>query len=173
MRVVNSGASTNTILANTEALAGRTASFDPATSTRSFTLNMSDISATFFLTKSLRQIRKVAPHVQLEIVTRHALPDIIERGEVDFMEITDVFVSSLHPAEELFRDTYVCIASSKNKLIGKNLSLDQFLSIGHVTTHLRQREHLGNVLLEENVRPRFELIVRCSDSCLRPLSRVI
>jgi len=37
-----------TILANTEALAGRTASFDPATSTRSFTLNMSDISTTFF-----------------------------------------------------------------------------------------------------------------------------
>jgi len=76
------------------------------------------------------------------------------------MEIPDVFVSSLHPAEELFRDTYVCIASSKNKLIGKNLSLDQFLFIGHVTTRLRQREHLGNVLLEENVRPRFELIVR-------------
>jgi LysR family nod box-dependent transcriptional activator len=147
------------ILETSEALVGRTASFDPATSTRSFTLNMSDITATFFLTKSLREIRKLAPHIHVEIVTRHAVPDIIEQGEVDFMEIPDILASSLHPAEELYQDTFVCLASSRNRLIRKNLSLEQFLSIGHVTTRVRHKEHLGNLLLEDNVRPRFELIV--------------
>jgi LysR family transcriptional regulator, nod-box dependent transcriptional activator len=149
------------ILTATQGLVGRTAAFDPATSTRAFVLNLSDISATVFLTNSFRHIRELAPHIHLEIVTRHSVPEIIEQGEVDFMEVPDVLVSSLHPADELFVDSYVCIASSRNRLVRRDgLSLEQFLSIGHVTTRLRRKEHLGEVLLADtNVRPRFELIV--------------
>jgi len=149
------------ILTTAEAMIGRTAAFDPTTSTRSFIINMSDVSATVFLANSFRRIRQAAPNIQLEIVTRHAIPDIIEQGDVDFSEVPDMLASPLHPTEKLFEDRQVCIAASANKAIRKELSLQQFLSIGHVTVRvLRRKEHLGDMLFEKtNVRPRFELIV--------------
>ena len=149
------------ILSTTEALIGRTSKFDPATSTRKFVLNMSDISATVFLARALRKIRELAPRLHMEIVTSHNVPEIIEQGEVDFMEIPDIMVSPLHPSELLFEDNWVCIAASSNKFVRKTLTLEQFLSLGHVTTRvLRRKDHVGDLLLiDSTLRPRFELIV--------------
>jgi LysR family transcriptional regulator, nod-box dependent transcriptional activator len=149
------------ILATTEKLISKTARFDPANSTRSFILNMSDVSATIFLANSIKRIREVAPRIHLEIVTHHNVPDVIEQGEVDFMEIPDFLASPLHPSAHLFDDENVCIASSRNKFIRKSLSLDQFLSLGHVTTRMQKRkDHLGDQMFQNTgVKPRFELIV--------------
>lgn len=149
------------ILSTTERLINKTGRFDPATSTRSFVLNLSDVTATLFLANSLKRIREFAPNIHLEIVTQHNVPEIVEQGDVDFMEIPDFLASPLHPSELLFMDEFVCIAGAANKHVKKSLSLEQFLSLGHVTTRMQKRkEHIGDQQLKHlGMKPRFELIV--------------
>ena len=150
------------ILKTTEALISSTTSFDPATSTRSFSLNMSDISSALIMAKALPLIRKFAPHVHLEFVQAHEkIQDLIEQGEVDFVAVPEMLLSPLHPSEVLFEDVYVCIAWSGNNALKKGLSTEQFLSLGHITNRfIRRKETMGELLFQQSgVKPRFELIV--------------
>jgi DNA-binding transcriptional LysR family regulator len=150
------------ILANADALISKTRNFDPATSTRLFVLNMSENTATLFIANTLPRIRELAPNVHIEIVTYHEnIPEIIEQGDVDFIEVPEFWASQLHPSEVIFEETLVCIAWSQNKALKKGLSLDQFQSLGHVTTRvLLNREHLGQMQLRKSaIKPRFELIL--------------
>ena len=150
------------ILKATESLISSTSFFDPARSSRSFSLNMSDMPATLILAKSLPLVRQLAPNIHLEIVQLHEkIPELIEQGEIDFVVVPEMLLSPLHPAELLGEDPYVCIAWSGNKLLRKGLSLEQFLSMGHVTTRmLRRKETMGELLLQKTgMKPRFELIL--------------
>ena len=149
------------ILTAAEMLIGTVSKFDPATSTRCFRINMSDITAAMFLANTLPQLREQAPGVQVEITTIEKVQEMIEQGEMDFSEIPEIFASPLHPWELLFEDEYVCIGWSKNKRLNNDLSLEDFLSMGHVTVRMqRGMEHLGEHLLgKESARLRFDLIV--------------
>ncbi len=150
------------ILANADALISKTRSFDPATSTRLFALNMSEITATMFIANTLPRIRELAPNIYIEIVTHHEkIPDIIEQGDVDFLEVPDFMASQLHPSEIIFKESFVCIAWSQNKFVKKDLSAERFQSLGHVTTRvLLKQDHLGQQLLRKSaIKPRYELIV--------------
>ncbi|HTR22565.1 MAG TPA: LysR family transcriptional regulator [Terriglobales bacterium] len=150
------------IVTKAENLIDKTSAFDPAKSTRRFVLNMSDATAVLLLSKGLPRIRKLAPAIQIEVVSyNERIPEIIEQGEVDFIEVPDILVSQYHPSEPFFEDEYVCIAWSGNRLLKKHLSLEQFRSLGHVTTRfLRRKGHLGEFLLRDSgIEPRYELIV--------------
>ena len=116
------------ILASAESLIGRVKTFDPTKSTRLFVLNMSDITASLFFAHSLPKIRELAPGVHVEIVTNNErIPEIIEQGDVDFLEVPDRFASLMHPSELLFEDEYVCIAWSGNRSVKKGISVDTFV----------------------------------------------
>ena len=150
------------ILKTTEALISSTTSFDPATSTRSFSLNMSDVSASLVMAQALPLLRKAAPNVHLEFMQAHEkIQDLLEQGEVDFVAVPPMLLSPLHPSEVLFDDTYVCIAWSGNRFLRKGLTMDQFLSLGHVTNRfIKRKETMGDLLLQPSgVKVRFELIV--------------
>ena len=150
------------VLETIEELISRTTAFDPATSTRTFTLNMSDIPATLIAANSLKIIRQLAPGVQLEIVTLHErISSLIEEGEVDFVVVPEMLLSPLHPSDVLLEDSYVCIAWSGNTRLKDGLSLEKFLSMGHVTTRmLRRQEHMGDLLFQKSgLKLRYELVV--------------
>lgn len=67
------------ILKTTDELICDSGTFDPATSTRSFTINASDVSAIVVPTSALGHIRELAPGVHLEFVQHHErIPEIIE-----------------------------------------------------------------------------------------------
>jgi len=150
------------ILKTTEALISSTTSFDPASSTRCFTLNMSDIPAALIMAKALPLVRRLAPHAHLEFAQAHEkIPDLIEQGEVDFVAVPEMLLSPLHPSEVLYEDIFVCIAWSGNSLLKKGLSSEQFLSLGHVTTRfIRRKETTGELMFQQSgVKLHFELIV--------------
>jgi LysR family transcriptional regulator, nod-box dependent transcriptional activator len=150
------------LITDAELLISSNAEFNPATSTRSFLLNMSDVSATMIVVKSLSHVRQLAPAVHIEIVTLHErIQELIEQGEIDFIVVPDFMASPLHPFDVLFEDTTVCIAWSGNQHLKKGLNLEQFLSLGHVTMRmLRRKEHIGELILQNTgLRPRFELIL--------------
>ena len=130
------------LLQEAESIISVNTAFDPATSTRSFRLNMSDYSATIIMTKVMEKLRKVAPGVRIEITSlQEDIPEALERGDLDFLIVPNEFSSSLHPSEDLFEDSYVCVVWSGNPTIKKSISLDQYLSSGHVVARFGRTQN--------------------------------
>jgi len=108
--------------------------FEPATSTRRFTLMMSDYVATVLMTTVLRHLATLAPGVSFEILPNNvpAPLEYLEHAEIDFLIMPQDTLADVHPKMTLFEDDYVCVASAENPTIGTTISLEQYLQAGHV-----------------------------------------
>lgn len=58
----------------------------------------------------------------------------LDSGDVDILIVSNTHATKNHPAEELFQDTFSCVTWTGNHEIGEALSLEQYLSLGHVDT---------------------------------------
>lgn len=170
------------VLRETESLANYNLRFDPTTSSRVFKLNMSDYVATSILPALVKRIKKVAPHVRIEI--RHytgspsqgtnlppgaELRSYLEQGDVDFLVVLKDFLSPLHPAEELFSDHYVAVVWSGSRFAKKQLSVEQFFSMSHVVVRIGPHQTLTQeeIAIQQGGHERHvELVL--SDFCLVP-----
>ncbi|MCB1898372.1 LysR family transcriptional regulator [Cognatazoarcus halotolerans] len=120
-----------------EVALGHRSEFDPAESRRTFRIAMTDISQLVLLPDLLREIRKVAPHVLIEVFPLSAdTAGMLEAGEVDlalgFMPQLDAGFYQ----QALFRQHYVCLASADHPRIRGLLDLATFEAEEHavVTT---------------------------------------
>lgn len=113
--------------------------FDPATSTRRFTIAASDYVTQVLLLDVVRHVAELAPNLCLTLTRRapNALEQL-ERGQVDLLIVPDFYPASGHPTEPVFEDDYVCIAWSGHPDLGRKLSLSSYLALPHVAS--RQRE---------------------------------
>jgi len=129
------------LLMRAEAIARKLPAFNPAASTRRFRLIMSDYVTSVLMPEVLEMIERTAPGVTLDLLSNaENAVEVIERGEVDLLIMPKQYLSPNHPSEDLFDDGYVCVVWSNNKSIEDNLSLDQFLAIGHVGVRLGTRQ---------------------------------
>src|SRR5438477_1672919 len=110
-----------------------TTHFDPATSTHHFSIAASDYAATILLADILRDVKVKAPGITFELlpISRRAVEDI-EAGRLDFMIGPEKYVSQLHPTDQLFEDTYTCVAWTDNRMAYESMSVEQFMNQGHV-----------------------------------------
>lgn len=132
------------ILQHAQSMFGHTSSvreFDPATSTLTFRLAATDYLDPFFLPELTLRLRRLAPHVRVEVVQLSADLDYrrsLARGEVDL-----VIGNWLEPSDELhlgrlLSDDVVCLVSEDHPAArlpkeGKRAwSVDQYLSCEHV-----------------------------------------
>lgn len=107
--------------------------FDPAASSRNFKLLMSDYAATVLMTQALPVLQKQAPGLTFELLPYFEQQwEALERGEIDFLVMPSDYLRDGHPAEALFDDRYTCVVWAGNEAVGEALSLDQYLSLGHV-----------------------------------------
>jgi LysR family transcriptional regulator, nod-box dependent transcriptional activator len=108
--------------------------FVPQTSTRRFTLMMSDYVASVLMTEVTRRVARLAPHVCFELLSNNAQSpaEFLDRAEVDILIMPEDVVPGAHPKDRLYEDDYVCIVSADNPDIGETLSMDQYLGLGHV-----------------------------------------
>lgn len=139
-----------------EALGYRTA-FDPATVERTFTIAMTDISQLVLLPGLWARLREVAPGVYIEVVNLSAeTARMLEVGEVDlalgFMPQLDAGFYQ----QALFRQHYVCLASSHHPRITGSLSLSQFVAEDHavVTTSGTGHLYVDRELARQNITRR-------------------
>jgi len=75
----------------------------------------------------------------------------LEEGETDLVILPDEYLQNNYPRELLFKDTYSCIAWSKNPKIGNSISLEQYCDSKHAAAKFKYatRTDLFEALLKE------------------------
>jgi len=120
--------------------------FDAATSTRTFSLVMSDYAVTVLVDPLLRRVHEEAPQVGLTV---HPLPPDLAESDRGMLQ-HDLVIGPLgfsFPGEsqEIFRDRFVCLVDPGNtRLAGGALSLADFGELPHAVATFGQREILNH-----------------------------
>lgn len=109
--------------------------FDPATSTRTFTVVASDYVGLVLLSPLLRRLTRAAPGIRL--VIRPVAPDFLaelRREQVDLLVVPRELLpeQSGHRGHELFRDRYVCAVAADDDTVGDTISAEDFASRRHL-----------------------------------------
>jgi LysR family nod box-dependent transcriptional activator len=132
--------------------------FDPATANRSFSIAVSDYVTVVLMHDALQRARREAPNVVFELrpLGKQAVEDL-ESGELDFRIVPREFLSPGHPTDVLFEDTYTCVAWSGNQSIGDTISVEEYLSAGHVAVKNWTTAYDERFLQQANYRRRIEV----------------
>lgn len=109
-------------------------SFDPATSTRAFTIGMTDIGEIYFLPSLMKELARVAPGVSLSTVHNTAvnLQDEMEAGHVNLALGLLPQLKAGYLQRQLFKQYYVCMFRRGHALDKKQISLEEFSAADHV-----------------------------------------
>ena len=124
----------NAIAAVRRALELQTA-FDPAVSTRTFRLVMTDVGAVFYLPRLIPHLKRAAPGVTIHSLQmpREKYPEALEIGLAELalgqMPGTQ---RNLH-TQHLCNDQLVCVARKHHPVIRDSLSMAQFMEAEHIT----------------------------------------
>ena len=108
--------------------------FEPASSTRNFTIAMTDIGEIYFLPDLMKRLSKVAPGVTISTVRNHTvnLREEMESGRVD---LAIGFMPDLKAGffqRRLFRQRYVCIFRKGHPLAREGMTIGSFSNAEHV-----------------------------------------
>jgi DNA-binding transcriptional LysR family regulator len=138
------------------------ASFDPKTSTRTFTLAVTDIGEIYFLPMLMNSLKRAAPGVTVSTVRNTAanLKDEMETGHVDLAIGLLPDLKAGFFQRRLFRHKYVCMFRKGHPLDKGKLTLKDFSSAEHVvvvaagTGHGKVDELLEHAGVQRKVRLR-------------------
>ena len=116
--------------------------FEPSTSDRIFRIATTDYVSMAMLPNLLADLGRNAPRVRIAITELAGTKpyDALRRGEVDLL------LGSFSPPvpsvqfTDLFTDRYVCLMRRDHPLVGRRISLRQFLTLPHMAI---RRQHGG------------------------------
>jgi DNA-binding transcriptional LysR family regulator len=121
------------ILQRVETTIATRSRFDPASSTRRFTIMASDYAMTVLMPEVLRRAGSEAPGVTFALrQTVLTWQEELARGALDYVLIPATFASEQHGQAPLFREGFTCVVWAENTQVGNELPLDQYLALGHV-----------------------------------------
>ncbi len=138
--------------------------FDPAVSTRGFTLAMTDYAELILLGPLLRRMQSIAPDVQILVrrLDRIFIPPEADLRAGTFDAAIGFFpeASALEPgtySHDLFIEENVCLARKGHPLLRKRLTLRQFASASHIAVFYRaeSRGLIDNILAGHGLRRRL------------------
>ncbi len=125
------------LLHDAEALVGTSASFDPATSQRRFTVGASDYIVAVLITPLLRHIEQVAPHIAIDVFpTGREVFTMLDRGEVDLVIGPEPYLSPLAPSELLFKERHVVLGWNGNPAMQAELTEARFFALKHIAVRI-------------------------------------
>lgn len=108
--------------------------FDPARATTTFALRLSDLLGYQLLPPLLAEIGRAAPGIALDVI--HLPPtqtvDALERDDIHAAVSMSLAHSGSIRSEVMFSDRMVCVMRRGHVLARGPLSLDAFLSVGHL-----------------------------------------
>ncbi|TCU02916.1 LysR family transcriptional regulator [Rhizobium sullae] len=137
--------------------------FDPAQSERRFRIVLSDFMTLVFFEKVVQRVAREAPAVTFELVAPNDEPaELLRRGDVDFLILPDLFMLSAHPRAKLLSDTLVCVGCPTNEQLSRQLSVETYMSMGHVSPNFGRtvKPSIDEwLLVEHGLKRRIELVV--------------
>lgn len=138
-------------------------SFDPAASTRTFTLGMTDIGEIYFLPKLMEKLEELAPGVDISTVRDTAinLQDEMEAGHVDLAVGLLPQLKAGYFQRRLFRQNYVCIFRQGHALDKEEITLEEFAGADHVKVIAGGTGHaiVDQTIERKGIRRRVRLTV--------------
>lgn len=151
------------ILMQIQATVERGVEFVPGEAERRFRFLLSDYTSTTLITHVVRKLADIAPGIQLEIFMPNNTPaEELEKGKVDFLIMPLHVLSQDHPLLELYEDDFVCLGCTENPSLAEPLTLDTYMSLGHVTVLFgsgRERSQDQIILQDKHgLDPRVEVV---------------
>lgn len=126
------------ILLMTRATMVRKPNFDPASAQRRFMVCASDYVTIVMLSTALVRVTQEAPSIAVDI--RGQTPntfDVFDRGGIDLLALPAQYLPRLKQSHaKWFDDEQVCMVCRTNRQVGKRLSFDQYMALGHVAVRL-------------------------------------
>ncbi|MDO9404824.1 MAG: LysR family transcriptional regulator [Polaromonas sp.] len=107
--------------------------FDPGSTRRSFRISMTDISEIVLLPTLLNHLRRVAPHIQVEVEKIGV--DSVRRLQDGDVDLAVGFMPQLDAGfyqQVLFKQNFVCLVATGHPRIGARLGKAAFSREGHV-----------------------------------------
>lgn len=126
------------VLAQLESIINVGAAFDPLADSRTFSIIASDYVALVLLRPLLERLPTIAPNVQIHV---HPVEpdhmDLLRRSQVDLIIMPkEVLPLNLgFPSEELFIDTFVCVADAANPDVGDSVDAAVFSRLPYLTSN--------------------------------------
>ena len=122
-------------------------SFDPAVSTRTFRLSLSDAGEMAYLPVICKALHEQAPHTRLIVqpMPVEEMEDALRSSKLDFAigNLPELMARTRH--QLLFEEEYVCMTRRRRGLpTGKKLDLEHFLGASHI--QVRSLEHSHHAL---------------------------
>jgi len=138
------------------------ASFDPATSVRTFAIAMTDIGEIYFLPPLMEHLARVAPGVCVSTVRNSGarMKDEMEAGSVDLALGLLPDLKAGFFQRRLFRHRYVCMFRKRHPLDKRRMTLAEFSAADHVvvvaagTGHSRVDAMLDDAGIRRHIRLR-------------------
>jgi DNA-binding transcriptional LysR family regulator len=132
-------------------------SFDPGTSTRTFTVSMTDIGEIYFLPQLIPYLAEHAPSVRLHTV-RNSIGNLKEQMENGLVDLAVGLLPQLGPGffqRRLFTQPYVCLMRREHPLAEGPFGLEEFQRAKHAVVVAQGTGH-GQVedLLSKSGAPR-------------------
>ena len=137
--------------------------FDPATSSRTFSLRLSDLLARLLLPPLFDVLNRTAPGIGFDIV--HMAPartvEAIEKDEVDMAVSMGLSHANSIKSEVLMKDRMVCVMRSSHPLARGSLSLSGFLDSRHLKVSMSPTDlrFVDDVLARKSLARRVALNV--------------
>lgn len=109
--------------------------FDPATSSRTFNLLMTDIAELIFLPHLIPYLKQVAPDVSIVStqMERGHYRDALELGPADLAIGQMPHMHRDFYQQHLFEEPLTCLMRSAHPAIGRRLSMQQFMEAEHIS----------------------------------------
>jgi DNA-binding transcriptional LysR family regulator len=113
--------------------------FEPSASLQSFVVEASDYVEFVLLPPLLQRLAAEAPGVRVEVRPwgLHEVPSSLGRGEADLMIGFYDEVPARHRQRILFEEEYVCVVRKGHPRVGRGLTLERYLELGHVLVSQR------------------------------------
>lgn len=110
------------------------ATYDPAISTRTFTLSVTDIGEIYFLPRLMELVTRAAPKVRISTVRNTAgnLKEDMEAGKVDLAIGLIPQLQAGFFQRRLFMQRYVCMFRRGHPVADRPMTLDLFQALEHV-----------------------------------------
>lgn len=138
--------------------------FEPASSKRHFRIVTSDYLVTVLLTRLLQKVQSEAPLCTWQIMPpSESSADMLARGEIDMMIVPEQYLIEGRPSQLLFEEGHVCVIWDQNDQVGKKLTLEQYLDLGHVSVefgHTRLTSIEEWFMAQHGVTRRLEVITQ-------------